>query len=272
MKIKRAFTAVLILVMTVIFTGGCEVVDGTGSGPPPNPYAKDPADFDDYGGLKRVKGTATGYFHVKKIGTRWWFITPEGNAFWSFGVNLVTDGPNDGTDNNGKTYNQNIVAKYGDKPTWATETAKKLVAWGFNTVGGGTSSYLDPDGKYNRPATVPKIAKIHKHRLGYYSIRDAGVANILVGVYGGGIFPDVFDPAFETHANLLMSQSSVSGGLAAETAPGSYTLGWYTDEELRGFAGMEGYASGQVRNPCRIKRRLRDKLYGVGHKRLYRGP
>ncbi|MBN2309275.1 MAG: hypothetical protein JXR94_09910 [Candidatus Hydrogenedentes bacterium] len=39
-------------------------------------------DLDQYGGWTGLKGQRTGFFHVEKIGERWWFITPEGNAYF----------------------------------------------------------------------------------------------------------------------------------------------------------------------------------------------
>lgn len=39
-------------------------------------------DLDQYGGWTGLKGERTGFFHVEKLGNRWWFITPEGNAYF----------------------------------------------------------------------------------------------------------------------------------------------------------------------------------------------
>lgn len=44
-------------------------------------------DFDSYGGCKSKNLTKTGFFHTEHDGKRWWFVTPEGNAFLSLGVN-----------------------------------------------------------------------------------------------------------------------------------------------------------------------------------------
>lgn len=42
--------------------------------------------LDPYGGLKSIKFDATGFFSLEKE-DRWWFVTPEGSAFLSFGLN-----------------------------------------------------------------------------------------------------------------------------------------------------------------------------------------
>ena len=43
--------------------------------------------YDSYGGWKEKKLSKTGFFHTEHDGERWWLVTPEGNAFLSFGIN-----------------------------------------------------------------------------------------------------------------------------------------------------------------------------------------
>ncbi len=42
--------------------------------------------LDRFGGWKGKRFEATGFFRVEKD-ERWWLVTPEGNAFLSFGIN-----------------------------------------------------------------------------------------------------------------------------------------------------------------------------------------
>ena len=50
-------------------------------------HAADTApDRDRFGGWTGKKFKATGFFRVEKD-DRWWLVTPEGNAFLSFGIN-----------------------------------------------------------------------------------------------------------------------------------------------------------------------------------------
>ena len=42
--------------------------------------------YDRYGGWTGKRFEATGYFRVEKD-DRWWLVTPEGNAFLSWGIN-----------------------------------------------------------------------------------------------------------------------------------------------------------------------------------------
>ena len=48
--------------------------------------------IDPYGGWREIKLTKTGFFHAEHDGNRWWFITPEGHAFLSFGINHYHEG------------------------------------------------------------------------------------------------------------------------------------------------------------------------------------
>jgi len=42
--------------------------------------------LDRYGGCLAIQGEKTGWFHVEVIGSRWFFVTPEGHAFFSLGA------------------------------------------------------------------------------------------------------------------------------------------------------------------------------------------
>src|SRR5207247_1279791 len=41
---------------------------------------------DPYGGVARSVAPASGHFSVKQVGTRWLFVTPQGNGMWLLGV------------------------------------------------------------------------------------------------------------------------------------------------------------------------------------------
>ena len=62
-------------------------------------------DLDQYGGWTGLKGQRTGFFHVENLGDRWWFITPEGNAYYM--VHMVRGGK---------------------------EAVPRLKSWGFNAA------------------------------------------------------------------------------------------------------------------------------------------
>jgi hypothetical protein len=51
---------------------------------------KEPASFNKYGGWENgPKLKATGNFYVDKVDGNWWLVDPEGNLFWSHGVNCA---------------------------------------------------------------------------------------------------------------------------------------------------------------------------------------
>lgn len=81
-------------------------------------------DYDVYGGWKRLQGKKTGFFHTEKIAGKWWIISPEGNAFFSKGVNSVHPPKKD-------------VFQGSD----LAQAAGWLKDWGMNTAG----CWSDPD-------------------------------------------------------------------------------------------------------------------------------
>jgi len=139
----------------------CAAAIAIGSGSTSSLFADEPAAserFDRFGGLKAKKFEATGFFRVEKD-DRWWFVTPEGNAFLSFGINHLHSGlwrqeynreaweNRLGLDNlYGPGFNPALRA-------WFLETC---LEYGFNTV--GTHNDLSV---INRPqSAIPYIQTI----------------------------------------------------------------------------------------------------------------
>jgi hypothetical protein len=81
-------------------------------------------DFDDYGGWRKLQGVKTGFFHTQKIAGRWWLVSPEGNVFFSKGVNSV-----------------HPPQAKGFAAGGAAKAAGFLHDWGMNTAG----CWSDPD-------------------------------------------------------------------------------------------------------------------------------
>ncbi|MBN2309620.1 MAG: beta-galactosidase, partial [Candidatus Hydrogenedentes bacterium] len=108
---------------------------GAKPGPPP-----DLGPRDAFGGLTTNAFEPGARFRVEREGARWWFVTPEGGRFLSFGVNHVTWNGNHakGTDRN--PYNEAVTARYGTEEKWAEATSARLEQWGFNTVGAWSST------------------------------------------------------------------------------------------------------------------------------------
>ncbi|MCZ7625390.1 MAG: hypothetical protein M5R38_05745 [Candidatus Methylomirabilis sp.] len=153
-----------------------------------------------------------------------------------------------GTDPTGKTYNNYVTAKYGNAyPTWAAQIKKRLLAWGFNTIGVYESSFVRSYGSYGRTGVDPLMPHFASHggfaekaMWNSYKLLASPVKNIMSDALAGrgGNVPDVFDPAFTTYANTLMvtDYMSTTGGLQAEYAS-PWVIGYATDE-MDGLTGF----------------------------------
>jgi len=151
---------------------------------------------DRFGGLLGAGGfRATGFFRTEQRDGRWWLITPEGNAFFSIGMDVIAlagetyvdgrefmfrdlpapDGElaahwskrddrgglwpqRDRSFDHGRAFNfytANLERKFGPdwRERWREETAQRLEAWGFNTIG----NWSEPDlwAMHRLPYTVP---------------------------------------------------------------------------------------------------------------------
>ncbi len=105
--------------------------------------------LDQYGGLvdKPSPNGGTGYFRVEKINNRWTLVTPDGDAFRMASVYQANEGFLDSTV---------IRNKYGgDVNLWAEQRNRRLLSWGFNTLGEYTSFRGLPVGVWGDP--VPSV-------------------------------------------------------------------------------------------------------------------
>lgn len=85
-----------------------------------------------YAEAKTTQPHAKGFFTLDRRHGRWWLITPEGQPFFSIGINHI--------DPASLRYPENVhiwCDKYGNSmKRWLTESvAVNLKAWGFNSVG-----------------------------------------------------------------------------------------------------------------------------------------
>jgi hypothetical protein len=123
------------------------------------------ADRCEYGGFASTKAKATGFFRVEQVDGRWWFVCPDGHLFFSTGLNGVgfasgtrvqgredlfaalpprevnpssPAGARGGRSGfmGGSFYTWNLQRRFGDdwRAKWADFTARRLTAWGFNSI------------------------------------------------------------------------------------------------------------------------------------------
>jgi hypothetical protein len=148
---------------------------------------------DRFGGCPDVRFNGTGFFRLEKK-DRWWLVTPEGNAFLSFGLNHVTPGllrRPQCIDHWAKTFG---VRDASDVRQFAAGYAHKvredLAALGMNTLGVHSSLRDLP------PGSVPYV----------HTARFVDICHYMTPSESD--FLDVFAPAFESHCDRV-SQSEV---------------------------------------------------------------
>jgi len=156
------------------------------------------ADYDNYGGWLKLKGTRTGFFHTEQIDGRWWLISPEGNAFFSKGVDNVGFAPE----------SDSAPPAPADPLAWAAKAAKQLREWNFNTAGAWSASQLYTAGIVFAPV-----------------INIAAAVQRDVWLKGGVV--DYFSAEIRDLADRVAQR------MCAPHARDPWLLGYFTDNELR---------------------------------------
>ncbi len=171
--------------------------------------------LDEYGGvICGVKFGKSERFGVRKIGGKWFFITPAGNPFFLFGINSVAQST--GTRISGREhffapdaaknpnfverykfdrqksdfYNferQNIALKYPDKSAYFDICKKRIYAWGMNTVG-----------SWSNPEFVSRAG------LPFTALVESAFPPPIQSLSGGRV-PDYFDASFAVEQEKLVA-------------------------------------------------------------------
>jgi hypothetical protein len=188
--------------------------------------------FDRFHGCQAIHVDATGRFRTAQIDGVWWLITPEGNAYFSAGVNHTTpDGdysPALGT----APYHDNIIARYGSVAAWADVVVQRFTDLGMTTIG-AWSNY-----------------DLFTGRIPYTTILGfAGHAPEVPGVLQsltGQRLRDYFAPQFTTGAT---AEAEGARGCAAD----AFCVGVFSDNELGwgpGIAQTLPYLDAYLRLPA----------------------
>jgi hypothetical protein len=154
-----------------------------------------------YGGLLTKQTNATGFFHPRKIGDRWWLVDPLGYLFLHKGVAVVSTINSPGAV-------AALATLFTNSSNWAVATTTLLRQHGFNGAGAWS------DTSRIRQSPGPLVYTIIKNFLATYSS-----ANTNPG------YPPVFDPAFAPFCQTY-AQSFVS------TKDDPTLLGYFSDNEL----------------------------------------
>ena len=124
---------------------------------------------DIYGGLKNINFEPTGFFRTQHDGNRWWLVTPEGNAFISFGINHYHSSWW-AQDHNRDFWVDQFNAKEPNDINWnegfKKEALNDLKRLGINTLGVHTDASMltEPPGE----ALFPYVAKYTPLKLSHY--------------------------------------------------------------------------------------------------------
>lgn len=192
--------------------------------------------LDTFGGLKTY-GTyqATGFFRLEqsitKQDTIWWFVTPEGNPFWSLGVTCIrpkyprtavtkvkefedlfkklpetsgTEGQAYIGDSLVSFYYWNLIRKYGSIDDWHETMFKRLRYWGLNTIGNWSVKEI------LLKSEIPFTYSFRTTENKKYS-------------FGHGM-NDVFAPGWQKHVEDVFKE-------AGEFKENPYLIGYFVDNE-----------------------------------------
>lgn len=165
---------------------------------------------------------AGGYYTASREDGRWWLLDGEGRRFISKGVTTVSYAQDTVGDTDRSPYAETNRRKYDSVATWRAETTRRLFSWGFNTLG----AWSDPE--------VADV-RVDGRNLAHAPILNLGARFITERQQKGadhtawlnGVFPDVFDPAFEPFVRGRARE------LCAPRAGDRSVLGWFTDNEFR---------------------------------------
>ncbi len=185
-----------------------------------------------YGGFLGTKAKATGFFRVEKIDSKWWFIDPEGNLFFSAGSCCIESGsdfsrvegreyiftampPSEKLSNpnqriRGGDYNSfytwNLYRRYGSDwyQKWADLTVRRMYSWGINTIG----NWSDPT--LGSSHSKPYVA----------TLRGWGIEDGIMGM------PDVYAPDYLAKVDLAAAQQ------CAYRKDDPYLLGYFLGNEI----------------------------------------
>lgn len=214
-------------------------------------------DWSRYGGWKNKKFEATGYFRTEHDGRRWWLVDPNGNAFFSSGLDCVRPGEAGYVEDIQKlfawlpdkegTYSEawkigeiyegydffnfgvaNLIRTFGSEwwNNWAKITKRRLLEWGFNTIGNWSS--LD----FIRYAKLPYVWPLKNFPTTQKKIfRD---------------FPDVFSDEYTRNSAVFAEQLKAFEG-------DRYMIGYFLrNEPIWGFVDGLNIAEEVLENECEL--------------------
>lgn len=157
-----------------------------------------------------IKFNATGYFRIGSKNGVYWFITPDGCAFYSTGVTGIKFRNYMKKD---QAYFSTIKKRYGSSERYGNAVIKRLKDWGFNTLGAWCEESLFTKQRY------PFVKELSITPF-YNRLRNASPNR----------FPDVFSKQFRQKAEERVKKQ------AKKYRFDPYLVGYFTDNEVRFFS------------------------------------
>jgi hypothetical protein len=170
-----------------------------------------------WGGIAEPNFRSSGYFRIAERHGTFWIIDPDGGRFLSKGVNSVRFDQDTIQNSDRIPYAEACQQKYGSRDAWRAAVARRLVRWGFNTLGAWSDE---------------AVAKADASPLALTPILDLGMSfawakgDVVKGKPQQD-FPDVFDADFDRH---LHHKAQVLCGTRRDDRA---IIGWFIDNELR---------------------------------------
>lgn len=151
-------------------------------------------EYDKYGGVVALQGTKSGWFHVEEIGERWYFVTPEGHAFFSLGATHSVECM--------RLDERNLSETRYDKSEekLAEFFLAKFKEWGYNSSGYGPLPTME--------SRIPYVATIWTEGPRSFSAGDRSRNS------------DIFDPAVQERLRRRVHEA------AARHIDNPYCLGY----------------------------------------------
>jgi len=163
-----------------------------------------PQELDKYLGYTKMKSQATGFFRVDKFGGRFFFVTPEGLAFFSIGINALRPEGTDCPALGYAPYGKNVDKLYPSREAWLDAALLRLRTWGFNTIG---SWSWEPAFKKGFPYTVNLSISFQNWLRGEVA--------------------DYFDPAWKQKVEDAAKKQ------VPQYAADPYLIGYFIDNEMK---------------------------------------
>ncbi|WXL28002.1 beta-agarase [Ectopseudomonas mendocina] len=230
-------------------------------------WLSEPNQLDAYGGVKVSEGfEKTGFFHTEKRNGRWFLVTPEGNPFFSLGVNAVSV-------DQSATYVEGREAMFTVLPKDGEPLAAFFGSTDSRSGNGSNQGRAFDSGRWfdfygaNRhrtygqtdPAAWRQLSQDRLLAWGFNTIgnwSDPAFANeprmpftvplsirgdyatISTGVDWWGAMPDPFDPRFAMAAERAVAIA------ARDVRDNPWLIGFFADNELA-WAGAADDANGR---------------------------